>query len=108
MARIRTLAARHAARLARTLALLLACAIAGCSKKDQPTGPRGDNTGEHLVAYASDQGRPAGDHGIALYDMDVGGFRSLANLDDAGSEAEPCISDDGNFVAFSATRGTGT
>lgn len=86
--------------------LLATLPLTGCGKKPQPTGPTGDNTGVHLVAYATDEGRTAGDHGIALYDLDVGKFRSLAHLDASGSESEPCLSDDGNFVAFAATRGS--
>ena len=83
-------------------------AFAGCSKKSSgPTGTNGDNTGEHLVVYATDQGRTAGDYTIALYDLDVGGFRSLTNLDATGAESQPCLSNDGNFVVFAATRGSG-
>ena len=90
------------------LVLLSALLLAGCGgKSSQPTGPAGDNSGERLVVYASDGGRPAGDHGIALYDFDAGGFHSLKNLDDVSGEADPCVSNDGNFVAFTATRGSG-
>lgn len=95
-------------RLAKLFALACAFALAGCGgKSNQPTGPKGDVAGERLVAFASDRGRPAGDHGIALYDLLAGGFRSLAGLDDVGSESDPCISNDGNFVTFAATRGGG-
>src|SRR5712691_334733 len=97
-----------ALRRAAPLALLCALALPGCSKKNEPTGPRGDATGEHLVAFASDRGRAAGDYGIALYDVDQGGFHALPNLDEAGSESDPCISNDGRFVTFAATRGGGT
>src|ERR1043166_7811549 len=88
--------------------LLSALVLAGCSKKDEPTGPRGDATGEHLVAVATDRGRTAGDLGIALYDLDLGGFHALPNLYDAGSESDPCVSNDGRFLAFAAARGGGT
>lgn len=99
---------RPFARRADALALLSALLLAGCGgKSSQPTGPAGDNSGERLVVFASDGGRPAGDHGIGLYDFDAGGFHSLKNLDDVGSESDPCISNDGNFVVFSATRGSG-
>lgn len=95
-------------RRAAPLALLSALWLAGCGgKSSQPAGPAGDNSGERLVVFASDGGRPAGDHGIALYDFDLGAFHSLAGLDDVGSESDPCISNDGNFVVFSATRGSG-
>src|ERR1051326_1277131 len=95
-------------RAAAPLVLLSALVLAGCSKKDAPTGPRGDATGEHLVAFASDRGRAAGDHGIALYDVDQAGFHGLPGLDDAGSESDPCISNDGRFLTFIATRGGGS
>src|SRR5439155_26381177 len=89
-------------------ALLAALLLAGCGGKSrQSTGPKGDNGGERLVVYASDAGRPAGDHGIALYDFELGSFHSLAGLDDVGSESDPCLSNDGDFSTFSATRGSG-
>ena len=95
-------------RLAFPLALLCAVMLTGCGgKSGQSTGPKGDNSGERLVVFASDRDRPPGDHGIALYDFAEDGFRSLAGLDDVGSESDPCISNDGNFVAFAATRGSG-
>src|SRR5437879_11248506 len=99
---------RSFARRAALLALLFALPLAGCGgKSSQIMGPPGDNGGDHLVAFATDRGRAAGDYSLRLYDMDEGGYRSLAGLDDAGSESEPCISNDGNFVAFMATRGSG-
>jgi Tol biopolymer transport system component len=107
MAPTRRPTARPAPRPAFASALLAALLLAGCSKKSEPTGPTGDNTGEHLVVYATDQGRASGNYAIALYDLDAGAFRSLANLNDAGSQSDPCISNDGNFVVFAATRGSG-
>jgi len=88
--------------------LAITSLIAGCGGNSQPTGPNGDNGGEHLVVFASDRGRAAGDHGLALYDLDQNGFRALPNLDATGSESDPCMSNDGNFIVFSATRGGGS
>ena len=94
--------------LPRLIALASLAWLTGCGgKTGESTGPGGDNTGSHLVVFASDRGRPAADHGIALYDLDVNGFRSLAGLDADGSETDPCLSNDGGFIAFSATRGGG-
>jgi len=84
----------------------LALLLAGCGgNPSQPVGPKGDNTGEHLLIYTSDAGRPAGEHGIVLYDFDRNVFHALPNLDAPGSEFDPCLSNDGNFITFSATRG---
>jgi Tol biopolymer transport system component len=96
---------RQALRPAALLALLLAT---GCGKGNESTAPTGDNTGEHLVIFATDRARPAGDHGLALYDFDAPGFRGMPNLDATGSESDPCLSNDGNFVAFAAVRGSGS
>lgn len=90
--------------LAAVLALTL---VAGCGGGSSPTGPDGDVGGEHLVVFATDRGRAAGDLAIALYDLDAGGFRALPGLDDVGAETEPCLSNDGYFVAFSAVRASG-
>ena len=89
------------------LATLLAACLSGCGgKTSRSTGPTGDATGEHLLVYTSDAGRPAGEHGLALYDFDLNGFHGLPGLDAAGSEFDPCLSNDGRFLAFSATRGS--
>ena len=95
---------RHHLRLTALVALLL---VSGCGKGNDATAPTGDNTGEHLVIFATDRARPAGDHGLALYDFDAAGFRGMPNLDGTGEETQPCLSNDGNFVAFRATRGSG-
>lgn len=102
------LAGLRAGVFAACLACLAAGSLTGCGKKSQPAGPVGESGGDHLVAFATDRGRAAGDYALALYDLDAGGFHSLANLDAAGSESEPCVSDDGNFVSFAATRGSST
>jgi Tol biopolymer transport system component len=87
--------------------LALLC-FSGCAgNPTQPSGPSGDNSGEHLVVFATDRARAAGDYALGLYDLDNAGFRSLANLDAAGVESEPCLSNDGGFIAFAATRGSG-
>ena len=92
----------------RALALLALLALTGCGKGNTSTGPTGDTTGEHLVVFSTDRSRPAGDHGLALYDLDAGGFRGIPNLDATGQELDPCVSNDGNFIAFRAVRGDGS
>lgn len=89
-------------------AMLCTALLTGCGKGTEATGPNGDNTGNHLVVFTSDRGRASGDQGIALYDLDVNGFRAMPGIDAAGSEADPCLSNDGNFVVFSANRSGGT
>ncbi len=98
---------RHLSRLL-TFALF-ALPLVSCGKKSTaPTGPNGDNAGEHLVAFTSDRGRAAGDQAIALYDIDLNGFRAMPGIDAAGSESDPCLSNDGNFIVFTASRTGGT
>lgn len=91
----------------RPAVLLTLLLVTGCGGNNESTAPTGDNTGEHLVIFATDRARPVGDHGLALYDFDAPGFRGMPNLDATGAEADPCLSNDGNFVAFSAVRGSG-
>ncbi len=94
--------------LALAVLALAVLALAGCGgNPTQPGGPPGDNAGNHLVVFATDRARTAGDYALGLYDLDNAGFRSLANLDAAGVESDPCLSNDGNFIVFSATRGSG-
>jgi Tol biopolymer transport system component len=101
--RLRILPALGAALATLTVAL----ALAGCGgNPTKATGPRGDVTGEHLVVYTSDAGRTAGDHGIVLFDFDLAAFHALPGIDAPGSEFDPCLSNDGGFIAFSAARST--
>ena len=85
--------------------MLLVAVLGGCSKASQVTGPPGDDAGEHLVVFATDRVGSSG-FDIVLYDLDQGGFRSLAGLNASGPEMEPCLSNDGRFVAFGAARST--
>lgn len=86
-------------------ALALALLAGGCGKITQPlTGPRGDNGGEHLLVFATDRPGGPGGFDIALYDIDAVGYRSLANLNSASTESEPCISNDGQLIACASDR----
>ncbi|HEV2104115.1 MAG TPA: hypothetical protein VGU27_00190 [Candidatus Eisenbacteria bacterium] len=90
------------------LAALAALAVlaAGCSKTGKVTGPQGDDSGEHLVAFASDRNSPGTFH-VYLYDLDQLGFHLLPGLTAGESDREPAISNDGRFIAFSAVRARG-
>ena len=89
------------------LTLLLVAALGGCSAAEKVTGPPGDDAGEHLVVFGTDRVGTAGAYDIVVYDLDNGGFRSLAGLNASGPEFEPCLSNDGRFVTFNAARGAG-
>ena len=98
---------RSAARAA--VAIAIACAAAGCGSSTRTTGPKGDDGGEHLLAFATDRisGVP-GQYQIALLDLDQGGYRSVAGLNNAAADqGEPCLSDDGGYLVFSSNRAGG-
>jgi len=97
----------HCFRARAALPPVLALAVlAGCGGSKPPTGPAGDAGGEHLVIYTTDAGQPSGVHGLALYDLDLSAYHVLPGIDAPGSEFDPCVSNDGRFVTFSAVRGT--
>jgi Tol biopolymer transport system component len=69
------------------------------------TGPTGDSTGEHLIAFASDRNQAAGQYDIYLYDLDQLGFRVLTGLNSSTPDLQPALSPDGRFIAFQSARG---
>lgn len=78
-------------------------ALCGCGGGSEVTGPTGDVGGEHLVVFVTDRASP-GNSEVALYDLDAGGFRSLAGLNNTASDVEPCLSEDGYFVVWASNR----
>src|SRR5260221_4505577 len=78
--------------------------LAGCAKKTTAPGPPGDDAGDHLVAFVTDRSGTLGAGDVGLYDLDAGGFRSVAKLNSAADESEPCLSDDGSFLVFASGR----
>ena len=95
--------------LAQVPALLAACALlvtsAGCGKSKKTTGPSGDDSGLHLLAFATTRvsGTPA-EYDVVIYDSDAGVYHSTAGLNAAVVQSQPCIADDGSVVAFASTR----
>lgn len=88
----------------RRLALaLVALAIAamGCGAAGTTSGPNGDTGGNHLVTFVSDRGG-GGVKRLYLYDLDEFGFRALRNIGTPAADAEPCLSGDGRFLAYTA------
>ena len=90
-----------------SLALVVAAFLSGCGKNsNKVTGPTGDTGGEHLLAFVTDRASP-GNLEIALYDLDQGGFRSVVGLNSTAADYQPTLSDDGNYVFFTSSRGSG-
>ena len=92
-------------------ALLLAAAVAGgCGNSTNSTQPgSGDTGGSHLMVFASDRAGVAGQFDLYLYDLDSQGFRLIRGISNAtASDLEPCISLDGQVIAFQSDRGLGT
>lgn len=87
-------------------ALILAGALAGCSKTQKVSGPTGDTGGEHLLVFRTDRAS-SGQFDVALFDLDQRGFRSVAGLNSTFDESEPCLSNDGYFVTFASNRSSG-
>lgn len=85
-------------------ALAALALICSCSNDEGPTGPVGDCGGNHLLLFASDRGRTAGDTDIWLYDLDQSGFRLLRNANSTSPERNPAITPEARIVAFESTR----
>lgn len=80
------------------------CLVAGCSPENGPP-MGGDTGGNHLVVVSSDRNQSPGQLDLYLYDLDVQGFRLIANLNSANPERNPTLSADGLVIAFESTRG---
>jgi len=100
---------RALARLAlAALVVPLALAAGGCGKKHKATTPVGDEGGEHLLVFTTTRASGTTEYDVALFDLDLGGYRSLVNLNNTYGQSEPCISDDGQYVVFASARPTGS
>jgi Tol biopolymer transport system component len=91
------------------IALALAVASGGCGKKNKtPTGPIGDTGGEHLLTFTTTRASgTTSEYDVVLYDVDLHVYRSVAGLNNTYSQSEPCLSNDGNFIAFASNRPSG-
>lgn len=97
-------------RLLRGLALATVAALAaGCSSNSKTTQPTScDNSGAHLLAFASDRNQSAGQFHLYLYDVDGQGFHVLSNLaSGAAADSSPSLSSDGQLIAFVRTGAGG-
>src|SRR5258706_13446425 len=96
--------------LGRALAagIVFVALLAGCSKDStRIVNPGGDTGGIHLLAFSSDRGQSVGQYDLYLYDLDVGGFRSIQGINDASHpDRYPAISSDARLIAFQSNRGT--
>lgn len=90
-----------------TLLLSPALLAAGCGSKSTPTAPVGDTGGVNLLVYRGDRTSSPGQYDVWLYDLDEAGFRAVPNLNSAGDESEPCLSNDGNLIVFASDRAGG-
>lgn len=58
--------------------------------------------------FATTRASGTTEYDIALFDLDLGGYRSLVNLNSTYGQSEPCVTDDGQYVVFASPRPTGS
>ena len=89
--------------------IVMAFAPAACGKASKTSGPSGDDTGEHLLAFATTRASgTTSEYDVVIYDADLGVYRSVAGLNSASVQSEPCIADDGSVVCFASPRSGGS
>src|SRR5215472_12282502 len=76
-------------------ALGFGAALGGCGGKSAPQVPLPDCDGVHLLVFATGRNLAAGQTGIAIYDLDQGGFRALLDFGGNGQDTHPAITSDG-------------
>ena len=87
--------------------LALAVLASGCGNATKSSKPvSGDTGGMHLVVFASDRNRAAGQFDLYLYDLDAQGFRLISGINSPTvPDLHPAISSDGLVIAFESNAG---